>query len=181
MRLDDNLKRQLEWNVATEFLLEYNHATARLFKAARHGTPPEPDVLCRDTRTGERISIEIGTAYYDDSHAKSVWHSARGKKASPYWISRPDPQENRRVLRNADKIICRKSRSRYSSTGRLLLVVALEPIRLYLTEILLKDLKILRVPEIHPFDEIYVFSTHGEPLQLYPERQWIGTWAGRQH
>lgn len=180
MRLDDGLKRRLEWNVATEFLLEYNHAIGSSFRATSHGKPPEPDILCKDSQTGERIGIEIGTAYYDDTHAKSVWDSARGKKASPYWISRPDAQENRRVLRNANKIIRRKSKGRYSATGRLLLVVALEPIRLYFTKIPATDLKTLCVPQGHPFHEIYVLSTHGEPLQLYPVRRWLGTWTGSQ-
>ncbi len=181
MRLDDDLKRRLEWNVAKEFLLEYNQATDSLFKAVKHGVPPEPDILCRDSRTGERIGIEIGTAYYDDTHAKSVWASARGNKASPYWLSQPDAQENQRVLRNASKIIHRKSKGKYSPRGRLLLVVALEPIRLYLTRISPTDIKILHVPGTHPFDEIYVFSTNGEPLQLYPVRRWVGTWTGRKH
>jgi hypothetical protein len=171
---NEQRKKRLEQRIATEFLLEYNLETGAAFRFLRSGVPPEPDILCEDARTHEQIGAEIGTAYYDEEHAKSVWEPVRGRKAAPYPLTRPDSVENKRVFGMVNRIIRSKSQKSYSFQGWLLLIVALQPIRLYL-ERMKRDLKSLHVPATHPFDEVYVFSTHGEPYKLFPSRKWIGT------
>jgi hypothetical protein len=174
-KLSEQRKKRLEQRIATEFLLEYNCETGAAFGLLRSGVPPEPDVLCEDARTHLQMGVEIGTAYYGEEHARSVWEPVRGRKAAPYLLNRPDSVENKRVLSMVNRIIRSKSQKSYSSPGRVLLVVALEPIRLYL-ERMKGGLRSLRIPATHPFDEVYVFSTQGEPYELFPSRKWIGTY-----
>ncbi len=168
-------KERLEVIVAREFLLDYNREKGSAFKVLASGKPPQPDVLCQDARTGEEIGIEVTIAYYDEQHAKTVWQAARGKAAGGYPLSRPDSVENLRVLQRVNEGMKGKSKKKYEFVGRLLLLVVTYPTRLYLTW-MKKHLSVLRVPTMHPFHEIYVYSTRGEPYQLFPERKWIGTY-----
>ena len=174
-RPEDQRKKRLQRRIVREFLLEYNLEWGTKFQVHRDGEPPEPDVICRDSRTRDQIGIEVTIEYYEGAHARSVWEQARGKKAPEYYLTQPDSQENLRVLRRVNQAMQRKSKKAYSFPGRLMLLVTTEPIRLYLTR-MKKALAILRVPAQHPFNETYLYSTHGEPYQLFPERKWIGTY-----
>jgi len=174
-RSDDQRKKRLQRRIVSDFLLEYNWDGGTKFEIQRDGEPPEPDVICHDTRTGERIGIEVTVEHYEDAHARSVWQQARGKKAPEYRLTQTDAQENIRVLRRVNEAIGRKSNKSYQFPGRLILLVTTEPFRLYLTG-MKRALAILCVPVRHPFHEIYIYSTHGEPYQLFPAREWIGTY-----
>jgi hypothetical protein len=168
-------KVRLEVRVSGEFLLDYNHEKRSRFKVLASGCPPQPDIICKDVETGEEIGIEVTIVYYDEQHAKSVWRAARGEAASGYPLSRPDSVENLRVLHRANLAIKRKSKKSYGFVGRILLLVATYPRRLYLTR-MKEHLNALQVPATHPFHEIYIYSTRSEPYQLFPERKWIGTY-----
>lgn len=169
---DERRKARLETQVIEGFLPIYNKMTGRALRVERLGQPPEPDVLCSDERTGEEIGVEVGTAYYDESHATTVWGVPRGKRVSDYQLTAPDWVENIRVLARAANIIRRKARKRYEAPGRLLLTVFTYSWRLYLCQEE-KRVTRLRIPKRHPFDEIHVLSQWGELYQLFPERQWI--------
>lgn len=90
----DPLKNKLELTVASEFLL----ATDFPYRILRAGTPPEPDIICKHLKDSNQLGIEAVTSYYNEEHAKSVWIPARGKKAPDYSLTRPDSDENVRVL-----------------------------------------------------------------------------------
>jgi len=168
-------KERLEVRVAREFLLDYNQEKRSVFQVLASGRPPQPDIICKDVRTGEEIGIEVTIVYYDEQHAKAVWQTARGKEASGYPLSQPDSVENLRVFREANEAMKNKSKKSYGFVGRLLLLVVTYPPRLYLIR-MKKHLSSLHVPEEHPFHEIYIYSTRSEPYQLFPERKWIGTY-----
>jgi len=169
---DARRKAEAEQRVIEEFLPGYNWATGGAFRVYRLGQPPEPDILCRDERTGEEIGVEVGTAYYDESHATTVWGAPRGKRVSDYQLTAPDWVENIRILARAANIIRRKARKRYEAPGRLLLTVFTHSWRLYLCQEV-KRVARLRIPKRHPFDEIHVLSWWGELYQLFPERRWM--------
>ena len=169
---DERRKARLETQVVEGFLPIYNKMTGRALRVERLGQPPEPDVLCSDERTGEEIGVEVGTAYYDESHATTVWGAPRGKRVSDYQLTRPDWEENVRVLDEAARIIDQKAQKPYSVTGRLLLAVFIYTWRLYLSQEE-EQLDELPVPITHRFDEIHLLSQHGELYQLFPERRWI--------
>jgi len=162
----------VEQHVGEAFLSVYNWATGTKLRVDRSGKPPEPDVLCRDERTGQEIGIEVVGAYYGEDHAKAAWGTGRGAQTEGYQLTRPDWEENKRVLDWVLQSIHDKAGKRYTVSGRLLLVVFTHPARLYLAQEE-ERLEELRIPTRHPFDEIHVFSQHGELYQLFPERQWI--------
>ena len=126
-------KERLEVRVAREFLLDYGQEKGSDFDVLASGKPPQPDVICRDVRSGEQIGIEVTIAYYDEQHAKAVWQAARGKEAGGYPLSRPDHVENLRVLKAVNELIKGKSKKTYQFAGRLLLLAVTYPSRLYLT------------------------------------------------
>jgi hypothetical protein len=169
---DQDRKRRLERDAADGFLLVYKGVAGKPLRVLRPGEPPEPDLLCRDERTGEEVGIEVGTAYYEDDHAKAVWGAARGNQANNYQLTRPDREENIRVLAQATRIIRRKARNHYETSGRLLLLVLTYPWRFYLVHVE-ERLEGLHLPKIHLFDEMYIFSQHSELYQLFPEKRWI--------
>ena len=158
---DERRKARLEGQVVEEFLRVYNVMTGTALRVERLGEPPEPDVLCRDGRTGEEVGIEVGSAYYDENHATSVWGAARGNQIGDYQLTRQDWEENLRVLAQAARIIEKKTQKTYHVPGRLYLGQEQD------------QLDQLRVPTTHRFDEIHLFSQHGELYQLFPERRWI--------
>ena len=80
-------KERLEVRVVREFLLDYNQEKGTAFEVSASGNPPQPDVICKDRRTAERIGVEVTIAYYDEHHAKAVWQAARGKATSGYPLS----------------------------------------------------------------------------------------------
>ena len=171
---DERRKAGLETQVVEGFLLVYNRLTGRRLRVERLGLPPlrEPDVLCRDPVTGEEIGIEVVSAYSGEDHARAEWEKARGRHTAEYQLTRSDREENVRILACVARNIRRKARNKYSSPGRLLLVVLTYPQRLYLRQAE-KRLTRLRIPRRHPFDEIHVLSQWSELYQLFPERRWI--------
>lgn len=170
--IDERRKARVEHQIAEGFLPIYNTMTGRAFRVCRSGRPPEPDIMCKDERTGEQIGIEVTIAYYDEDHATAEWETARGKEIAGYQLPRPDWQENVRVLDRVVANIRQKARKEYQLSGRLLLVVLTYSWRLYLREVE-KQLTTLRIPLRSPFSEIHVLSQHGELYQLFPERRWI--------
>lgn len=170
----DSLKKKLVEDIAAGLLPTYNYANGSSLCATRMGKPPEPDLICLDTLTMEQIGIEVTVAYYDHKHAKAVWEPARRKSSAPYHLTRQDHEENIRVLAHAAGIIRRKGKKRYTSPGRLLLTVLIYSDRFYLCDHDVEErLRTFRIPSAHPFDEILVFSQHGELYQLFPERRWV--------
>jgi hypothetical protein len=170
---DQGRKRRLEREAVDGFLLVYRTRTGNPLYVLRPGKPPEPDIICRDERTGEEVGIEVGTAYYEDGHAKAVWEAARGNHADDFQLTCPDWKENIRVLAQAARIMRRKARKSYRVSDRAFLVVFTYPSLFYLvrTE---ERLERLYVPKTHPFDEIYMLSQHGELYRLFPpQRKWI--------
>ena len=169
---NEGRKARLEKQVVEGCLLVYNLLTGRTLRVERVGQPPEPDILCSDPVTGDEFGIEVVSAYYDEDHARAEWEKARGKHTVDYQITRPDREENVRVLAWVARNIRRKARKEYHVAGRLLLVVLTYPQRLYLCQEE-ERLTGLRIPRRHPFNEIYVLSQHSELYQLFPERRWI--------
>ncbi len=180
MGMRPNDQRGTRWRrgIVREFLLEYNREGGTKFKGQRDEEPPEPVEICDDTRTRDQIGIEVAMESWEDAPAKSVGQRVRAKRAPEAGRPRSDAQETLRGLRGVNQAMRRQSKSRYRFPGRLLLVVVTDPIRLRLTR-LKEQLRILRVPAKHPFHEIYVCSTHGEPYQLFPSRKWIGTYTAQ--
>ena len=176
VRPNGHRKTRFQRRIVREFLLEYNREAGTKFEVQRDGEPPEPVEICDDTRTGDQIGIEVTIESYEDAPARSVRQRTRGKRALEDWLTRSDSQENLRVLRWVNQAIRRKSKRRYRFPGRLLLLVVPYSIRLHLTR-MKEQLRVLRVPAKHPFHEIYVYSTQGEPYQLFPSRKWIGTYT----
>jgi hypothetical protein len=164
----DPLKNKLELTVVSEFLL----ATGFPYRILRAGTPPEPDVICEYLKGPKQLGIEVVTSYYDEEHAKSVWKPARGKKAPDYCLTRPDSEENVRVLAESVRVIKAKRKKKYLVKDNLLLVVLTYPRRLYLCQVEERLVR-LRTPRHHPFDEIYLMSQHGEVYRLFPTNEWI--------
>ena len=163
----------MEQSVGEAFLPVYNKRTGRRLRVERLGQPPEPDVFCRDERTGEETGIEVVGAYSGEDQARAVWERARGRNAAEYQQSRPDREENVRVLAWVLRNIRKKARKPYTVSGRLLLVVFTYPWRFYLRQEE-ERLARLRIPRRHPFDEIHIFSPeHGELYRLFPMRRWI--------
>lgn len=169
---DQDRKRRLEREATDGFLLVYRNRMGNHLHVLRPGKPPEPDIICRDKRTGEEVGIEVGTAYYEDGHAKAVWGAARGNHANDFQLTRPDWKENIRVLAQAACIMRRKARKSYRVSGRVFLLVLTYPSLFYLvrTE---ERLERLYIPKTHPFDEIHMVSQHSELYQLFPQRRWI--------
>lgn len=95
---DERRKARLETQVVEGFLPIYNKMTGRALRIERLGQPPEPDVLCRDERTGEENGVEVVSAYYDKDHARAEWEKARGRDTAGYQLTLPDREENIRVL-----------------------------------------------------------------------------------
>lgn len=167
----DLRKARLERLIASNFLSLYNRAKITDFYALRTGTPPEPDLICKDHNTRQEIGIEVVTAYYDEDHAKSVWEPARGNPETPHSLTRPDHIENRRVLAHALKKLRQKTKKNYTRPGKLLLLIQIYPWRLYLSDVL-ESVEALRLPKSHRFDEIHLASQY-EVYQLFPDREWI--------
>jgi len=171
----DPIKEKLERTVASEFLPLYNLVKGSRFKILCPGVPPEPDVLCKDANTGRGIGIEITTAYNEADYAKAAWGQARGRGTKPYFFTRPDRKENIRVLTQVHRIIRkkgRKQRANYAVSGRLLLLVFTYSPRFYLLHVK-KRLDSLRIPNSHPFDEIYLMDQAGLVYCLFPARRWV--------
>jgi len=103
------LKEGWEKAIAEWFLPMYNWSRGSLFRWVRSGdsSAGEPDVLCEDERTKERVWMEITTAYYDDTHAKAEWQKAREKPSKPYMLTQPDRVENERLLDWRRQFRCR--------------------------------------------------------------------------
>jgi len=169
---NEGRKARLETQVVEGFLPIYNKMTGRALRIERLGQPPEPDVLCRDERTGEEYGVEVVTAYYDEHHARAEWEKARGRDTAGYQLTLPDREENIRVLAWVARNIRRKARNKYRVSGWLLLVVLTYTWRLYLCQEE-KRVTRLRIPKRPPFDEIHLLSQWGELYQLFPERRWL--------
>ncbi len=105
----------------------YENRTGNHLHVLHPGKPPEPDIICRDEETGEKVGIEVGTAYYEDGHAKAVWEAARGNHANDFQLTRPDWEENIRVLAQATRIMRHKAKKTYRISGRVFLLVFTYP------------------------------------------------------
>ena len=180
VRVRPNDQRKTRWRrrIVREFLLEYNREGGTKYEVQGEGKPPEPVEICDDTRTGDQIGIEVASGASEDAPASSVWQRARGKRAPEDGLTPSDAPETLRGLRGVNQAMRRKSTRRYRFPGRLVLLVVTSPSRLHLTR-MKEQLSMLRVPAKHPFHEIYVYSTHGEPYQLFPARKWIGTYTAQ--
>ena len=158
-----------ELEIACAFLPWYNLFSKTQFSVLGPGVPPEPDVLLGDSQGGERIGIEVATAYYGPDHARADWERRRGKTIPDYQITQRDSAMNTQVLEEVGRLLQQKSEKCYTVRGRLLLVVFTFPWRLYLEEVE-ENLKALPVPASHPFHEIYVVSQNDEAYCLFPKR-----------
>jgi len=168
----DRRKQRVEREAVSAFLVLYNHVSRSDFRIIRKGVPPEPDTICKDRKNGERIRIEVTTAYNEDAYAKAVWEKARGKKTKSYYFTRPDRLENARILTEVRRIIEKKTKKRYATPGRLLLVVLAFSQRFCVQDVR-RELDILRIPKLHPFDEIYLMDQIGGVYCLFPPPRWI--------
>lgn len=156
-----------EQQIASAFLPWYNLAKKSCFSVPCSGIPPEPDVLCQDSKTRKEIGIEATSAYYGRGHAKAEWERTRGKTTASYQITKRDSVMNAQVLEEVRRLVQGKSQKSYSHPGRLLLVIFLFPWRVYLED-LEQVLACMPVPPSQPFNEIYVASQHDEIYCLSP-------------
>jgi len=173
------LKEGWEKVITEWFLPMYNWGRGTGFRWARKGDPNagEPDALYEDEGTRERVWMEITTAYYDDTHAMAEWQKARGKSSEPYMLTKPDRVENQRLLDQVEERLrqkLQKPAGHYKVSEPVLLLVFTKSFRLHLGGRSIRErLEALVVPEIHPFQEIYIVSETPEVYQIFPERGMI--------
>jgi len=171
------LKERWEKAITDWFLPLFNWNRRSLFRVIRSGDSSEPDVLCEDERTKERLWIEVTTAYYNDDHARTEWEKARGKSSKPYWLTQPDRVENQRLFDQVEERLREKlgkPTNHYRVLEPVLLVVFTRSFRLYLGNLLVRRrLEALVVPDVHPFREVYIVSEAPEVYRLFPERGMI--------
>jgi len=74
---ENDVKRRAERGVAESFLLAYNSVTRSAYIIDADGEAP--DFICRDPESGDRLGLEIATAYYDEQTAKGLWEMIRGR------------------------------------------------------------------------------------------------------
>src|SRR5213592_3695499 len=132
----DDRKTRSERILTEDFLLTYNLIHDSSFDIVRAGDPPEPDMICRDTRSSQQLGVEVTVVYYDSTHAKSLWEPARGKTAKPYFLSRQDSECNEAFIGKIADRVKKKSRKVYSFSGKLLLIVFVEAIRFYIQDVI---------------------------------------------
>lgn len=78
MNRDETLKKRHERAVGNKFIELYNkrEKTNYIFKEQGEA----PDLLYEDRSSGQKLGVEIVTAYGDENDAKGAWEIARGKR-----------------------------------------------------------------------------------------------------
>jgi hypothetical protein len=163
MRTRDFIRAEHERAVADQ-LLAFLEAGATF---VRVGDPnkSEPDVMYRSA-DGQIISIEVGTAYYDDSDAKDAAEIAAGEKPlgpneirerSDGGLVEPDQMICERIQTELEK----KCGKRYAKIDANWLCIY-QDASLSDEKIVGECVKNLKIPAEHGFDRIYL--TYTTPL-----------------
>lgn len=146
------LKKQHERGAVEDFLREYNRIKNASFSVKEVAENKDlPDVLVEDN-AGNRLWIEVTTAYYCEEHAKITWDVVRGKATMAGMIGGGFDQA---LLRSINELICEKSEKRYNvSEAVLLLIAGCPPLTLKRdVDVILPE---ICVPEDNPFCEIWL-------------------------
>jgi hypothetical protein len=151
------LKQQHEIAVANGLIK--NLTLAAMFLRTGDHNKNEPDVIY--SYRGERLGIEVATAYTDNSEAEREWDIARGKINVPkgtlahiWGVEEPDKKMCARIQQEIDEKCARKP---YSGVDRLWLCVdqiaGLSSDR----DAVLVCVKRLRISTGHQFEKIFLY------------------------
>jgi hypothetical protein len=144
----DALQEQHERAVGDAFIEWYNKQMGTSFAYSAHGAEA-PDLIYRDGT--KELLLEITVAYYDAGHATMLWQNARGLSDAPdSWSSKGPDQK---LIDSVTLALAKKSAKAYP-TGCVLLVVVYPD--LTDAEEFFSLMPDIRVPDGHPFAEIYV-------------------------
>jgi hypothetical protein len=144
----DAIQRRHERAVGDAFVAWHNQTTGTSHEYDAHGSDV-PDLIYKDG--SKKLLLEITVAYYDAGHAMMLWQNARHVPGAPdSWNSkRPD----QKLIDSVNLALTKKSGKAYPSG--CVLVVAVYPDLTAAEEFALLMPEI-RVPDAHPFAEIYV-------------------------
>ena len=144
----DTIQEKLERAVVNAFVDRYNNLTGASYEYYARGTDP-PDLVYR-CGTNELL-LEVTVAYYDTGHATMLWQNARNLPDAPdLWSSKSPDQK----LIDSVNLALSKKASKVYPSGCVLLV-AIYP-DLTAAEDFAALMPEIRVPDGHPFAEIYV-------------------------
>lgn len=144
----DTIQEKHERAVGDAFVDWYNKINGTSYKYYARGAEP-PDLIYRCGT--EELLLEITVAYYDAGQARMLWQNARNLPGAPdSWSSKSPDQK---LMDSVNLALDKKSSKAYPPSCVFLVTVYPD---LTSAEEFASLIPEIRVPDSHPFAEIYV-------------------------
>lgn len=144
----DTIQEKHERAVGDAFIDWYNERMGTAYAYYARGTDA-PDLIYKDGSM--ELLLEITVAYYDAGHATMLWQNARDLPGAPDLWSTKSPDQ--KLVDSVSLAFAKKSGKAYPS-GYVFLVAVYPD--LTAAEEFAELMPEIRVPDAHPFAEIYV-------------------------